>query len=39
MIAEVKGDRLLQGFRERPATDLEALADTLVRRIAPRHAP
>ena len=31
MIAEVKGGRLLQGFRGRPATDLEALADTLVR--------
>jgi hypothetical protein len=31
MIAEVKGARLLQGFRGRPATDLEALADTLVR--------
>jgi acetyltransferase len=31
MIAEVKGARLLQGFRERPAADLEALEDTLVR--------
>src|SRR4029077_1312019 len=31
MIAEVKGARLLQGFRGRPAADLEALADTLVR--------
>jgi len=31
MIAEVKGARLLQGFRGRPATDLEALEDTLVR--------
>ena len=31
MIAKVKGARLLQGFRERPAADLEALADTLVR--------
>jgi hypothetical protein len=31
MIAEVKGARLLQGFRGRPAVDLEALADTLVR--------
>jgi acetate---CoA ligase (ADP-forming) len=31
MIAEVKGVRLLQGFRGRPAADLEALADTLVR--------
>jgi acetate---CoA ligase (ADP-forming) len=30
MIAEVKGSRLLQGFRGRPAADLEALADTLV---------
>jgi acetyltransferase len=30
MIAEVKGARLLQGFRGRPAADLEALADTLV---------
>jgi acetate---CoA ligase (ADP-forming) len=31
MIAEVKGARLLQGFRGRPAADLEALDDTLVR--------
>jgi acetyltransferase len=31
MIAEVKGGRLLEGFRGRPAADLEALADTLVR--------
>src|SRR5207245_1456224 len=31
MIAEVKGARLLQGFRGRPAGDLEALADALVR--------
>ena len=31
MIAEVKGARLLQGFRGRPAGDVEALADTLVR--------
>ena len=31
MIAEVKGARLLQGFRGRPAADLEALAETLVR--------
>jgi acetyltransferase len=31
MIAEVKGARLLEGFRGRPAADLEALADTLVR--------
>ncbi|HWB50978.1 MAG TPA: acetate--CoA ligase family protein [Stellaceae bacterium] len=30
MIAEVKGARLLQGFRGRPAADLDALADTLV---------
>ena len=31
MIAQVKGARLLQGFRGRPAADIEALADTLVR--------
>ena len=31
MITEVKGARLLQGFRGWPAADLEALADTLVR--------
>jgi acetyltransferase len=31
MIAEVKGARLLQGFRGRPAADVGALADTLVR--------
>jgi acyl-CoA synthetase (NDP forming) len=31
MIAEVKGARLLQGFRGRPAADLAALADALVR--------
>ena len=31
MIAEVKGARLLQGFRGRPVADLEALEDTLVR--------
>jgi acetate---CoA ligase (ADP-forming) len=31
MIADVKGARLLQGFRGRPAADLEALADILVR--------
>jgi acetyltransferase len=31
MIAEVKGARLLQGFRGRPAADIDALADTLVR--------
>ncbi len=31
MIAEVKGARLLRGFRGRPAADLAALADTLAR--------
>ncbi len=31
MIAEVKGARLLRGFRGRPVADVEALADTLVR--------
>lgn len=31
MIAEVKGTRLLQGFRGRPAADVDALADALVR--------
>jgi acetate---CoA ligase (ADP-forming) len=31
MIGEVKGARLLQGFRGRPPADLAALADTLVR--------
>ncbi|MBV9154067.1 MAG: acetate--CoA ligase family protein [Alphaproteobacteria bacterium] len=31
MIAAVKGARLLRGFRGRPAADVEALADTLVR--------
>jgi acetyltransferase len=31
MIAEVKGARLLQGFRGRPVADIDALADTLVR--------
>jgi hypothetical protein len=31
MIDEVKGARLLQGFRGRPAADLEALEDTPVR--------
>jgi hypothetical protein len=31
MIAEVKGARLLQRFRGRPAADLEALEDILVR--------
>ncbi|MGA8499651.1 MAG: acetate--CoA ligase family protein, partial [Xanthobacteraceae bacterium] len=31
MITQVKGARLLQGFRGRPAADLAALVDTLVR--------
>jgi acetate---CoA ligase (ADP-forming) len=31
MIGEVKGARLLQGFRGRPAADIDALAETLVR--------
>ncbi len=31
MISEVKGARLLEGFRGRPAADVNALADTLVR--------
>lgn len=31
MIAGVQGARLLQGFRGRPAADVAALADTLVR--------
>ena len=31
MIAEVMGARLLQGFRGRPAADIEALEETLVR--------
>jgi acetyltransferase len=31
MIAEVRGARLLHGFRGRPAADIAALADTLVR--------
>jgi acetyltransferase len=31
MITQVRGARLLQGFRGRPAADLAALADTLVR--------
>jgi acetate---CoA ligase (ADP-forming) len=31
MIVEVKGARLLRGLRGRPAADVEALADTLVR--------
>jgi acetyltransferase len=30
MISEVKGARLLQGFRGRPAADVDALAQTLV---------
>ena len=30
MMAEVKGARLLHGFRGRPAADIEALAHTLV---------
>ena len=30
MVSEVKGARLLQGFRGRPAADIDALADTLV---------
>ena len=31
MITQVKGARLLRGFRGRPAADLTALADSLVR--------
>ena len=31
MIAEVKGSKLLRGFRGKPAADVDALADTLVR--------
>lgn len=31
MLSDVKGARVLQGFRGRPATDVEALVDTLVR--------
>ena len=31
MIAEVKGAKLLRGFRGRPAADVDTLADTLVR--------
>jgi acetyltransferase len=31
MIGEVKGAKLLRGFRGRPAADLDSLADTLVR--------
>jgi acetyltransferase len=30
MIAEVKGAKLLRGFRGKPAADIDALADTLV---------
>ena len=31
MISEVKGAKLLEGFRGRPAADVNALADTLVK--------
>ncbi|MCC6533437.1 MAG: acetate--CoA ligase family protein [Burkholderiales bacterium] len=31
MVAAVKGSKLLRGFRGKPAADIEALADTLVR--------
>ena len=31
MIGEVKGAKLLRGFRGRPAADIEALADALAR--------
>jgi len=31
MIAEVKGAKLLRGFRGKPPADLDALADALVR--------
>jgi acetyltransferase len=31
MIAEVKGSKLLRGFRGRPPADIDALADALVR--------
>ena len=31
MIAEVKGAKLLQGFRGKPACDIDALADVLVK--------
>src|SRR5262249_21351644 len=31
MLSDVKGARVLQGFRGRPAADVEALVDTLVR--------
>jgi acetyltransferase len=31
MIAQVKGAKLLRGFRGRPAADIDTLADTLVR--------
>ena len=30
MISEVKGARLLRGFRGKPAADIDALAETLV---------
>src|SRR5213078_4159938 len=39
MIAEVKGARLLQGFRGRPAADLEAARGYLGARVIPRHSP
>jgi acyl-CoA synthetase (NDP forming) len=31
MLSDVKGARVLQGFRGQPAADVEALVDTLVR--------
>ena len=31
MVSDIKGARLLQGFRGQPAADIEALAETLVR--------
>ncbi|HCP22706.1 MAG TPA: hypothetical protein DIT90_01120 [Dehalococcoidia bacterium] len=31
MIAQVKGARLLEGFRGRPAADVDALVDTLIK--------
>ena len=31
MVSDVKGARVLQGFRGRPAADVDALMDTLVR--------
>jgi hypothetical protein len=39
MIAEVKGARLLRGFRGRPAAVLEALRGYPGARVLPRHAP